>query len=476
MQSRELPYGILFGLLTLSVAAAVFLHQPLVMLAAPVAALLLQLTGAPRALLLFLWFSIPWSMEVQLTPTLGTDFPDEPLMWLTTLVIVVMMFQSPQHIAELISHPIMIWIALLWGWACFSTMATSGGWLSVKYLLAKLWFIVPFTCGSCLMLDQADTRRKAFTAIAIPMIILAVVTLFRHAFTGFSFAEVSNVSWPYFRNHVNYGALLVCTIPMVWMLHRITRNPWWILGLVILLSALYFSYSRGAWLALPVGMLAVWFMRKRLLVYAMVLAVLVVTAVCVWLIQDNQYLRFRPDYSSTIYHAALGDHIEATYAMKDLSTAERFYRWIAGWRMTEAHPLTGVGPNHFYPAYRSYTVAAYRTYVSSNPERSTVHNYFLLLLSEQGYPALILFMGLLFTMFAYAQYAYHRSTNAEDRFLLQALIAILAMIVILISLSDLIEADKIGSLFYIIAGLLIGLTSGAHIQRITQSITEQVKR
>jgi O-antigen ligase len=475
MQSRELPYRFLFSLLTLAVAAAVFLHQPLLMLTAPVAVLLLHLTGAPRALLLFLWFSIPWSMEVQLTPSLGTDFPDEPLMWLTTLVIVVMMFQSPQRMAELISHPIMIWIALLWCWACISTMATSGGWLSVKYLLAKLWFIVPFTCGSYLLLDGADTRRKAFTVIAIPMIILAGVTLFRHAFTGFSFAEVSNVCAPYFRNHVNYGALLVCTLPMVWMLHRVTRNPWWIVGLVILLIALYFSYSRGAWLALPVGVLAVWFMRKRLLVYVMVFVVLVVTAVSIWLIQDNQYLRYRPDYSSTIYHAALGDHIEATYAMKDLSTAERFYRWIAGWRMAEAHPLTGVGPNHFYPAYRSYTVAAYRTYVSSNPERSTVHNYFLLLLSEQGFPALILFVVLLFTMFAYAQNAYHRSTNTEDRFLLQALTAMLAMVVILISLSDLIEADKIGSLFYIIAGLLIGMTSGAHIQRVSQSIAEQVK-
>ena len=135
MQSRELPYGFLFGLLALAVAGAVFLHQPLLMLTAPAAAMLFQLAGAPRALLLFLLFSIPWSMEVQLTPTLGTDFPDEPLMWLTTLVIVVMMFQWPQRMAELISHPIMVCIALLWCWACLSTMASSGGWLSVGGML-----------------------------------------------------------------------------------------------------------------------------------------------------------------------------------------------------------------------------------------------------------------------------------------------------------------------------------------------------
>lgn len=472
MQSRELPYNVMLGILAPAIAAAVYLHQPLLMLAAPAAILLIQLSGAPRLLLLFLWFFIPWSMEVQLTPTLGTDFPDEPLMWLTTIVVTLAMFQTPQRMLALISHPIMVCIALLWGWACISTMATSGGWLSVKYLLAKLWFIIPFTCGSYLILEEGDLRRKALMMISIPMIILALITMIRHAFVGFSFAEVSNVCAPYFRNHVNYGALLVCTLPMVWMLYRTSRNPWWIFGLVILVIALYFSYSRGAWIALPVGLLTVWCMRKRLLVYAMVVCVLTVTAVGIWLIDDNRYLRFRPDYSSTIYHAALGDHIAATYAMKDLSTAERFYRWIAGWRMVAAHPLVGVGPNHFYPEYRSYTVAAYRTYVSNNPERSTVHNYFLLLLSEQGFPALILFVVLLFLMFGYAQHAYHRSGSAATRYLLDALTAMLAMIVILISLSDLIEADKIGSLFYIIAGLLIAISSGAHIQRVPQPIAE----
>lgn len=475
MQSRELPYGLVFGLMTIAVAAAVFMHQPLLMLAAPVSVLLFQLTAAPRTLLLFLWFSIPLSMEVQVTPALGTDFPDEPFMWLTTLAVVVMLMQIPERLAQMISHPIMVWIGLLWCWSCFSTIATNGGWLSIKYVLAKLWYVVPFTFGSCLLLDSGEARRKAFKLIAVPMIILALITMVRHAFTGFSFAEVSNVCAPYFRNHVNYGALLVCTLPMVWWLYRSTGNAWWMAGLVVLLIALYFSYSRGAWLSLPAGVLAVWFMRKRVLWYVMVCAVIVVTAISLWMVSDNRYMRYRPDYSSTIYHAALGDHIEATYAMKDLSTAERFYRWIAGWRMAEAYPLTGVGPNHFYPAYRSYTVAAYRTYVSHNPERSTVHNYFLLLLSEQGIPALIMFVLLLFTMFGYAQYGYRLSQSKEDRLLLQALTAMLAMIVILISLSDLIEADKIGSLFYIIAGLLIALTSGTHIQGIPQPVSKQVE-
>jgi O-antigen ligase len=307
------------------------------------------------------------------------------------------------------------------------------------------------------------------------MILLAGITLVRHAFYGFSFAEVSGASYPYFRNHVNYGALLVCCMPMVWLLYKQDQNRWWFPALLLMAVALYFSYSRGAWLALPVGIMAAWLVRKGWLMQVVSVAMVLVCLGFAWLVRDNNYLQFRPDYASTIYHADLKDHMEATYSMKDLSTAERFYRWIAGWRMGEEHPLTGVGPNHFYPAYRSYTVQAFRTYVSDNPEHSTVHNYFLLLLSEQGFPALVIFLLLVWTLFYYAQRNYERYADAGQRRLLQAVVAILAMIMVLISLSDLIEADKIGPLFYTCIAVVIAAGSGAYIKGIPEAVAEEIE-
>ena len=98
----------------------------------------------------------------------------------------------------------------------------------------------------------------------------------------------------------------------------------------------------------------------------------------------------------------------STYQLKDVSTAERFYRWIAGVRMIKDNWLTGYGPNTFYENYKGYTVPAYKTWVSDNPEHSTVHNYFLLTAIEQGIPGFIFFTAAVGAMIYYAQHLYHR--------------------------------------------------------------------
>jgi O-antigen ligase len=168
----------------------------------------------------------------------------------------------------------------------------------------------------------------------------------------------------------------------------------------------------------------------------------------------NRYLNYRPDFERTIYHQEFMDHLKATYRLTDLSTAERFHRWIGGIRMTEGHLLHGYGPNSFFYEYKPYTVTAFQTYVSINEEKSTVHNYFLLLLIEQGIPGLLIFCLLLGGLFYYVQKWYHKASDRTERIMASTIAAVLGMIVSLNMLSDLIETDKIGGLFFICLGIL----------------------
>ncbi|MFX5522135.1 hypothetical protein ABTD78_22970, partial [Acinetobacter baumannii] len=48
-----------------------------------------------------------------------------------------------------------------------------------------------------------------------------------------------------------------------------------------------------------------------------------------WLFYNNNYLRFAPEYNTTIFHTNFSQHLEATVTLKDVSNAERFYRWVA---------------------------------------------------------------------------------------------------------------------------------------------------
>jgi O-antigen ligase len=143
--------------------------------------------------------------------------------------------------------------------------------------------------------------------------------------------------------------------------------------------------------------------------------------------------------------------------------------------MVKENWVTGSGPNSFYPLYKSYTVNEFTTYVSNNPEKSTVHNYFLLLLTEQGVPGMLLFAALYITMLLTAQGLYLRSRDVFVKGLMLLVGALLAMIGVLIFLSDLIETDKIGSVFYICAGLLVAAGSGSYVERIAQPIAKEVE-
>ena len=122
--------------------------------------------------------------------------------------------------------------------------------------------------------------------------------------------------------------------------------------MIIGLTGLLFAYSRGAWIALLVGISAVWVIRKKLMGIVVVIAILGVVISTVWLVSDKNYMQFAPDHDRTVFHTDFSEHMLATVEMKDVSTAERFYRWIAGTRMLADKPITGFGPNKAIQAPR----------------------------------------------------------------------------------------------------------------------------
>jgi O-antigen ligase len=408
----------------------------------------------PSLIFFLLLFTIPLSTEYQFSTTLGTDVPDEALMWLLTPMIIFILFRNREILEVLLRNKIMVAILISLYWTLITVLLSGSPVVSLKFLLAKIWYIVPFVIGAVLFLRERKDHLLAGNLMLIPMLFTVIVILVRHGFEGFSFDSVNDVTVPFFRNHVNYGALLVCMIPLAWGLYR-AGYRYWLIGLIIMLAGLFFSYSRGAWLALGAALIVVYFIRKNAVQWLIGLAVVTVILGAAWFLDDNRYLQYRPQFEKTIYHASFDEHMAATYKMQDMSTVERFYRWIAAVKMAKEDPVTGSGPNSFYPLYKSYVANDFRTYVSDNPEKSTVHNYFLLLLTEQGVPGLLLFIILYIMMLMNAQKRYHNSTDRHTKGLMLVIGAVLGMIGILIFLSDLIETDKIGSIFYLCGGILV---------------------
>jgi O-antigen ligase len=297
----------------------------------------------------------------------------------------------------------------------------------------------------------------------VPTLFSVLFVLVKHATKGFDFDSIQYAVNPIYRNHVNYAVFITMLFPFIflaksWYNEQTFKYKVLKYSVPVFLAAIYFSYTRGAWLAVGAMLTYYYVLRFRLTKYIIMLATLGAIGFCTYILHDNNYLRYSPDYQHTIYHDELADHLTSTFEMEDMSTVERFYRWIAAVKLFKEHPVVGVGPNNFVANYKQHTVTAFETYISDNEERSTVHNYFLLLLTEQGLPALLLFLLLIVVTLLKAQQLYSDASEHRKKFVLAVTLCIVVFL-LNNTLSDLVEANKVGSLFLMCLGLLIGLSA-----------------
>lgn len=474
MRAALLPYNktfLSFLVFITSGIAAIFWYEPLWMLL-PFAWIAFPylynyVVKKPVSLFWLLCSMLPLSTELTVTPQLGLDFPDELLLLLLTAIVLAKIIHEPSWFPlplQKSSLFMMVVIHVLWiVVCCFYSVEPL---LSVKFLLAKIWYIVPLVILPVAIIHHKRDFRLLALCFVLPMLLVVIQVLIRQSFYHFSFADVKHAMAPFFRNHVNYSSMLVCLLPVAWALWKLTpvhnkKRAWIFWGMVIGLAGLFFSYSRGSWMALLLGFSAIWLIRKRWLTVVVVIAIACVAASTAWLVTDRHYLQFAPDHDRTIFHEDFGEHLQATIDMKDVSAAERFYRWVAGFRMLAERPVTGFGPNSFYPHYKAYTLHRFETWVSDNEEHSTVHNYFILTALEQGVMGLLIFCVLFFSMLLRTQYLYHHIGDPFYKTIALALGAMIVMMGVVNALSDMIETDKIGSLFWLCVGVIILLEAKA---------------
>ena len=463
---------LLCGLWSLLTQEPYWLAVPFILIvAAPLFQLIVTKTERLYWLLLI---TLPLSTEYNFTPSLGLDLPDEPLLIILSVAVIASMLFNPSPYRFIFKSSILKWIIAIIIWMFISLCYATNQWLALKFILAKIWYILPLVVLTALIHQSSSNFRKTALYLCIPLTMVVIQTIIRHAFYGFDFVSIKKTMGPFFRNHVNYSAMLVCLIPIGLLIHQFTnhfRTKKLIkIGLAIAFLGLFFAYSRGAWLALLIGMIGYFLIKKNILGKAILIGIISIIIGLIVLINNNRFMQFAPEHDETIFHENFSEHLNATIGLKDISNAERFHRWVAGIRMVAEKPWTGFGANSFYNNYQPYTAAAFKTWVSNNPEHSTVHNYYLLLALEQGLPALILFAGFFVYLLLLTQQLYHQFQQNYYRQISLGLGVLLIMIASLNFTSDLIETDKIGGLFWLATGILISLKHHQKIEKTTLAI------
>jgi O-antigen ligase len=447
-------YG--FAAITMASTVAAFQLDKTFLLALPALLLVIFFTLLNYKLFYFILMAmLPCSIEYYFPNGLATDLPTEPLMaGLMMVTFTLLLFRKSSLPRGFLSNPLIVVLLLHLFWILICAINSDMPVFSFKVFLAKLWYFAPFTLLTGIVMRKDADFKKFFWVIFIPLTVLVTITMLRHGLLyHFSFQDINKCVTPYFRNHVNYAAMMSIFFPFIlwsasWYRKNTFMHKMLLFFILFYVAAIYFSFTRTAMLAI-IGMIPCYFMIKwRMTKVAVVGFMIVATLGLNWLFHNNHYLRFAPTFEETVYHDEFSSHLTSTFEGKDASSMERVYRWVAASRMIHDRPWMGVGSGNFNNYYQSYTVTSFQTYLSDNEERSTVHNYYLLMLTEQGWPGLIIFLFLTLFVFIYGEYIYYRMQTPENKRAVMILLLVMFSIIINLILSDMLESDKVGPFFF----------------------------
>ncbi|MFN8237820.1 MAG: hypothetical protein U0T77_06580 [Chitinophagales bacterium] len=134
-----------------------------------------------RLVFFILLLTIPVSVETYIG-SFGTDLPSEPILILLTGSILLYFLLKPEELnTKSFRHPIVIVLLMMYGWSIFVTFFSTDVILSVKYLLAKSWYLCGFFLLPVLLLRNENPFVSFFWCLFIPTFGSVLFILIKHA-------------------------------------------------------------------------------------------------------------------------------------------------------------------------------------------------------------------------------------------------------------------------------------------------------
>jgi putative inorganic carbon (HCO3(-)) transporter len=242
----------------------------------------------------------------------------------------------------------------------------------------------------------------------------------------------------------DFAFLLACTLPIVVYLMSADRlrRPLWGIAFVAIAGAMLATLSRGA--LVGIGALVIWGILTRRIPFWLVLGGVVSAIVVVIL----AFTLWKP-----LIDVAL--HQKAHVANSNTESREVF--WGAAVKLAEKRPLTGVGPGRF-PT--EATPLLTNNAGAGLLEHPVTHNSYLEILSEEGLPALLLFIAYLATTWVILRRVQVRAREDDDRDLRRLATALQASLVIAI-VSATFLSEELASPLWLLGGLAVVLARSA---------------
>lgn len=355
---------------------------------------------------------------------LSLSVPVEPLLVGVLFFFIAKLLYEKKFDNKIAYHPISIVIYIMLIWILITTITSELPLVSAKYLLSRIWFVIPayFVCAM-LFKDPKNINKFVWLYIA-GLIIVIIYTTINHAINGFTGNSAHWVMTPFYNDHTAYGAAiaiyLVLNAAYIFMPNiSLKKRIFVIISFAIICTAMVLSSCRAAWLSI-VAVVGVLFCVLLKIKFKYILGIVVVL-VSLFFSFRHQIIdvmeRNEQDSSSNFV-----EHIQSiTNISTDASNLERLNRWNAAFRLFEERPFFGWGPGTYQFVYAPYQLSANSTIITTNyGDGGNAHSEYIGALSEMGVIGSLIVITLLIVSVYKGLTTYKKAKNKESKILVLA--------------------------------------------------------
>ena len=404
-------------------------------------------------------FAVPLSVVLDQLEDLAVSLPAEPLLAGVLIMFAAKLLYDGHYDKKISRHRVAIAIYCMFAWMVVTTFTSSMPVVSIKFIISRLWFVVPSFFLCALMFKKPKNIDWFIWLYIASLCIVVVYTTIIHARHGFDNESAHYVMSPFYNDHTAYGAALAIYlifaitylfIPGITFLRRLL-----ILGVVIVLSiAMVLSSCRAAWLSLAAA-IAMLFCVLFKIKFKWIFIGLVILV--------GTFFTFQHQIIDSLEHNnqdASGDVVENVQSITNISTdasnLERLNRWQSAFRLFEERPFFGWGPGTYQFVYAPYQRSKDKTIISTHTgDGGNAHSEYIGPLAEQGVLGTIMMLAIVITVIYTGVKACNRAKNKKAKVLVLG--ATLAFFSYFIHgfLNNFLDTDKLAVPIWSCAALIV---------------------
>ena len=331
-------------------------------------------------------FSIFFKMEA-----FSVTIPTEPILIIVMLLFLWDCFFSRNYDKKAYHSPVTTVIFVNLAWMLVASLFSWDIAVSLKYLVSRLWFVIPCYFMMVPIFRNLNTVRWFVALYGFSLSVIIVICSIKFAMLGFAFKEMNQIPAPFYNDHTAYGAAIGLFLPVTLYYtfgdKTVCPNKYYRLLFIFISICLtvgfILSYARATWLSVMAAFGVYVIIRLKIKLKTLITAgvglILLVTLFFTAIIQNMES-------NSQDSSGNLGKHISSISNIStDASNTERINRWSCALRMFKDRPVTGWGPGTYQFVYGSYQKYAQKTIISTNEGTlGNAHSEYIGPLCEQG--------------------------------------------------------------------------------------------